>query len=277
MSTLAPYPTADIADLHPLVPFYQAILDTLPAAVGVFEIVTSTDFRVAFMNRMARESGYAATTEIIGKRLDEIMPAATVVQVTRRFQDCIERDAAQTIEDSYQLPNSLMWTTSTFVPIRDVDGRITHILSTWKDITADKQRALAEQQRQDELIDQQTATLAEMSTPLLTISDTTVVMPLVGAVDSRRVSQIMDTLLQGVSASRASIVILDITGVSVVDTQVADAFIRASQAVSLLGAQVVLTGIRPEVAQTLVQLGVDLRSIITRGTLQDGITYALRK
>jgi anti-anti-sigma regulatory factor len=118
--------------------------------------------------------------------------------------------------------------------------------------------------------------LAELSTPLLTISATTVVMPLVGAVDSRRVAQIMDTLLNGVSASRASIVILDITGVSVVDTQVADAFIRASQAVSLLGAQVVLTGIRPEVAQTLVQLGVDLRSIITRGTLQDGITYALR-
>ena len=70
--------------------------------------------------------------------------------------------------------------------------------------------------------------------------------------------------------------ILDITGVAVVDTQVADAFIRASQAVGLLGAQVVLTGIRPEVAQTLVQLGVDLRSIITRGTLQDGIAYALR-
>jgi rsbT co-antagonist protein RsbR len=60
-----------------------------------------------------------------------------------------------------------------------------------------------------------------------------------------------------------------------VDTQVANAFIRASQAVSLLGAQVVLTGIRPEVAQTLVGLGVDLQGIITRSTLRDGITYAL--
>jgi len=160
--------------------------------------------------------------------------------------------------------------------MRDADGPITHILCLWKDTTAEKQCQLAEQQNKEEIIEQQTAALAEMSTPLLTISDTTVVLPLVGAVDSRRVAQIMETLLQGVAASRASIVILDITGVAVVDTQVANAFIRASQAVSLLGAQVVLTGIRPEVAQTLVQLGVDLRIIITRGTLQDGITYALR-
>jgi anti-anti-sigma regulatory factor len=276
MSTLASYPIADVADLHPLVPFYQTVLDALPLAVGVFEVVSSAEFRVAFMNRMASQGNYANTTDIIGKRLEEFMPPATVVQVIHRFQDCMEHGTAQTIEDSYQLQHGLMWTTSTFVPIRDADGRITHILSAWKDITAEKQREVAEQQYKEEIIEQQTAALAEMSTPLLAISDTTVVMPLVGAVDSRRVGQIIDTLLQGVSARRASIVILDITGVAVVDTQVADAFIRASQAVSLLGAQVVLTGIRPEVAQTLVQLGVDLRSIITRGTLQDGITYALR-
>jgi anti-anti-sigma regulatory factor len=275
MSTPALFPAVEVVDLHPLVPFYQAILDTLPIAVGVFEMVSSTDIRVAFMNRSAREADYTAP-DIVGKRLDEIMPAATVLQVAHRFQECMECGIAQTIEDSYQLPHGLLWTTSTFVPMRDADGRITHILSAWKDITAEKQRQFAEQQYQEEIIVQQTTALAEMSTPLLTISDTTVVMPLVGAVDSRRVAQLMDTLLNGVSASRASIVILDITGVAVVDTQVADAFIRASQAVSLLGAQVVLTGIRPEVAQTLVQLGVDLRSIITRGTLQDGITYALR-
>jgi rsbT co-antagonist protein RsbR len=275
MSTPVPPPANAITDLHLPAPFYQAILDTLPLAVGVFEIVSRTNFRVTFMNRIALQANYT-TPDTIGKCLDELMPAATAAQVARRFQDCIERGVVQTIEDSYQLPQGLLWTTSTFVPMRDAGGRITHVISTWTDTTAEKQRELAEKQYKEEIIEQQTAALAEMSTPLLTISDTTVVMPLVGAVDSRRVAQIMDTLLQGVSAHRAAIVILDITGVSVVDTQVADAFIRASQAVSLLGAQVVLTGIRPEVAQTLVQLGVDLRSIITRSTLQDGITYALR-
>ena len=275
MSILAPSPADAITDPPTQEPFHRAILDTLPIAVGVFEMVSHTDFRVAFMNRIARQANYTAP-DVVGKRLDELMPAATVIQVTQRFRDCMERGVAQTIEDCYELPTGLLWTSSTFVPMCDAGGRITHVLSAWTDITAQKQRQLAEQQHKEEIIEQQMATLAELSTPLLTISDTTVVMPLVGTVDSRRVAQLMDTLLQGVSATRAAIVILDITGVSVVDTQVANAFIRASQAVQLLGAQVVLTGIRPEVAQTLVQLGVDLRSIITRGTLQDGITYALR-
>jgi anti-anti-sigma regulatory factor len=275
MSTFASYPAADVADLHSQEPFHRAILDSMPIAICVYEVVSSTDFRLAFINSLG-SGDQTAGGAMIGKRLDEVMPAATVAQVIGRFQDCMERGSAETIEDSYQLPTGTMWTTTTFVPMRDADGQITHILSAWKDITAEKQRQFAEQQYKEEIIEQQTAALAEMSTPLLTISDTTVVMPLVGAVDSRRVGQIMDALLQGVSTSRASIVILDITGVAVVDTQVANAFIRASQAVSLLGAQVVLTGIRPEVAQTLVQLGVDLRSIVTRGTLQDGISFALR-
>src|SRR5262245_66224198 len=101
MSILAAYPTDAIIDLSTQEPFHRAILDTLPIAVGVFEIVSHTDFRVAFMNRIAREADYSVP-DVIGKRLDELMPAATVFQVARRFRDCIERGVAQTIEDSYQ-------------------------------------------------------------------------------------------------------------------------------------------------------------------------------
>jgi rsbT co-antagonist protein RsbR len=104
-----------------------------------------------------------------------------------------------------------------------------------------------------------------------------VVLPLIGTVDSRRAQQVMETLLEGVATSRAQVAILDITGVVVVDTQVADALVRAAQAVKLLGAQVVLTGIRPEVAQTLVGLGVDLSGIVTRSTLQSGIAFAIER
>ncbi len=102
------------------------------------------------------------------------------------------------------------------------------------------------------------------------------VMPLIGTMDSRRAQQVIDALLKGISESRAHVAIIDITGVPIVDTQVANGLIRAAQAVKLLGAQVVLTGIRPEVAQTLVGLGADLSGLITRGTLQDGIAYALK-
>ena len=89
--------------------------------------------------------------------------------------------------------------------------------------------------------------------------------------------QIVEELLTGVAANRATTAIIDITGVPIVDTQVAGALLRAAQAVELLGSRVVITGIRPEVAQTLVGIGVNLGSIVTRATLQDGIAYALRK
>jgi rsbT co-antagonist protein RsbR len=102
-------------------------------------------------------------------------------------------------------------------------------------------------------------------------------MPLIGAIDSRRAQQVMDSLLYGVANTRAETAIIDITGVSVVDTQVANALVRAAVSVQLLGARVMITGIRPEVAQTLVGLGVDLRGISAHSTLSSAIAIAMTK
>jgi rsbT co-antagonist protein RsbR len=123
----------------------------------------------------------------------------------------------------------------------------------------------------------QDVVIAELSTPLIPISDSVVVMPLIGAVDARRAQQVLETLLMGIGSTGADVAILDITGVPVVDTMVANGLIQAAMAVRLLGAQVMLTGIRPEVAQTLVGLGVDLRGIVTHSTLQSGIAAVLRR
>lgn len=100
-------------------------------------------------------------------------------------------------------------------------------------------------------------------------------MPLIGALDTERAQQMMETLLEAVARHRAQMVILDITGVHGIDTPVANALVSTAQAVQLLGAQVVLTGIRPPVAQMLVQLGVDLKGMVTQSTLQAGIAYAM--
>jgi anti-anti-sigma regulatory factor len=85
----------------------------------------------------------------------------------------------------------------------------------------------------------------------------------------------METLLEGIAANQADVALLDISGVRVVDTQVADALLRVAQAAKLLGTQIVLTGIRAEVAQTIVHLGADMSGIVTRSNLQDGLRYAL--
>jgi len=136
----------------------------------------------------------------------------------------------------------------------------------------------AEEERlklQDEIIRMQAATLEQLSTPLIPISDDILVMPLIGTIDSRRAQKMTETLLQGLVIHQARTAILDITGVPVVDIEVAQGLLRAAQAARLLGVRVVLTGIRPEVAQTLVGLGADLRGIVTSSTLQNGISAAI--
>jgi predicted ATPase/GAF domain-containing protein/tRNA A-37 threonylcarbamoyl transferase component Bud32 len=130
---------------------------------------------------------------------------------------------------------------------------------------------------QEQIIQVQAMTLAELSTPLIPLTDKIVAMPLIGTVDSQRAQQVLETLLDGVNKIQAQAVIIDITGMSVVDTAVAGTLIRASQAVRLLGAQTIITGIRPEVAQTLVGLGIDMNGVITLSTFQAGIAYALSK
>jgi rsbT co-antagonist protein RsbR len=130
---------------------------------------------------------------------------------------------------------------------------------------------------QERIIQAQAATLAELSTPLIPINDQVMVMPLIGAIDTGRARQMLDAVLHGIENSRVEVVIVDITGVTVVDTQVAATLIHAAQAVRLLGAQMVLTGIRPEVAQTLVGLGVKLTDIVTHSTLQSGIAFAMQR
>jgi rsbT co-antagonist protein RsbR len=159
--------------------------------------------------------------------------------------------------------------------IRASDNSPAVIASIINDMT-DQLRV--EQERmglQEQVIQAQQVALRELSTPLMPLADGIVAMPLIGTIDSRRAQQVIEELLQGVSDNRAATAIIDITGVPVVDTQVAGALLRAAQAVELLGARVILTGIRPEVAQTLVGIGVNLGSIVTRSTLQDGIAYAL--
>jgi rsbT co-antagonist protein RsbR len=154
-------------------------------------------------------------------------------------------------------------------------GEPTALGTTARDLTEQKRAENERAVLQEEVIAAQRLALRELSTPLIPISDEVVVMPLIGAIDSTRVQQIMETLLEGITAHQADVAILDITGVQVVDTQVADALLRTALAVKLLGAQVVLTGISPVMAQTLIHLGADLSMIVTRSNLQEGIAYAL--
>ena len=227
----------------------------------------------------ARTVGLKDSSEICGKT-DYDLPSA-------EYADHYRADDRQVIESGTvkinfeepqpHLDGSLGWIQTSKIPLFDTSGTVIGVLVVFEDITARKQAEEERVRSQAEYIQMQDGLLAELSTPLIPITQNVVVMPLIGSIDSRRAQQVLDTLLQGITERRARIAILDITGVPLVDTQVAGALIRAAQAAQLLGAQVVLTGIRPEVAQTLVGLGTELQGIVTRSDLQSGIAFATRQ
>lgn len=119
------------------------------------------------------------------------------------------------------------------------------------------------------------AAIRELSTPVIRVHDRILLMPIVGTIDSHRAHQIMETVLVRVTEEQARVLILDIAGVGIVDTRVADHLLKTTAAVRLLGAETILTGISASVARTIVQLGVDISTMHTRSRLADGIELAL--
>ncbi|NTV62373.1 MAG: PAS domain-containing protein [Oscillochloris sp.] len=256
---------AHIEQLQAQVVMYQRVLDTLPLIV--FWKDRESTFRGCNQNfaEMARIPSQAA---IIG-RTDQEMPWSGEQASAFRADDLevmnLDRPKLRIIEPITRSDGSTRWLETNKIPLHDENDKVMGILGTIEDIT---ERNAEEETRQ--------AVIRELSTPLIPVTDDVVVMPLIGSIDSARAQQVIESLLEGIEQTRARIAIIDITGVPVVDTQVANALLRAAQAVRLLGTDVVLTGIRPEVAQTLVGLGADLSGIKTRGTLRSAITQALR-
>lgn len=144
------------------------------------------------------------------------------------------------------------------------------------DITDRKRAEEALRLSKEETIQAQRELLARLSAPVIPISDEIIVMPFVGQLDQTRMQQALSVLLDEVQRLRVTTAILDITGVPEIDAEGTQGLVQAAQAVRLLGAQVVLTGIRPAIAQGLVTGGFNLDELVTRGTLQTGIAFAMQ-
>lgn len=160
---------------------------------------------------------------------------------------------------------------------RDEGGKAVVVSGAISDITDERERALAELHEQAHIIDLQSKAILELSTPVMQVWQGILVAPLIGTVDTARAQQIVESLLEAIVKSSASVVILDITGVPTVDTKVAHHLLKTVAAARLLGAEVVLTGMGPLNAQTLVRLGVDLGKVTTRSSLQTGLRYAFER
>jgi rsbT co-antagonist protein RsbR len=125
------------------------------------------------------------------------------------------------------------------------------------------------------LIDRQRMELLETATPVIRLWDGIVAVPLIGTLDSARSQVVMETLLESVVDQHARFAILDITGVPTVDSLVAQHLMKTVAAARLMGAECIVSGIRPAIAQTIVHLGLDLGTVVTRASLADALAYAL--
>lgn len=251
---------------------FYLLVENAPDAI----VVTDLNGVLTYVNQSFRTL-YGYGDECIGMAIPQFFPDSEHAHMAEILQEIHACGFWNGVLQHRRNDGTLFTGQESTLFIRDEAGNPQAMAAIVRDVT-EQQRA--EQERialQEQVIAAQQAALRELSTPLIPLADGVLAMPLVGSIDSTRAQQVIETLLGGVAEHQAQSVILDITGVPVVDTQVANVLIRAAQSVKLLGAQIILTGIRPEVAQTLVGLGIDLSGIATQSSLQSGIAHAMRQ
>lgn len=154
---------------------------------------------------------------------------------------------------------------------------LTWELKQSKKMKEELEEKLKKIQEQQKTIIQQQEDLLELSSPVTKVWDNILILPVIGTLDSQRTQIMMENLLQKIVETGCTIAILDITGVPTVDTQVANHLLKTVTAARLLGADCIISGISPAIAQTIVHLGIDLSAIRTKATLQDAMLYAMKK
>jgi rsbT co-antagonist protein RsbR len=245
-------------------------VDNVIESMADLLIVLGTDGLIKTANAAAaRLSGYAKEA-LIGQSINVLFSEIDVADIIAKqnvsYDEIPCRMKAETVV-------VVSFSASVMLNRR---GEFEGIVCVARDLTAAR-RAEEERLRMREAMQRQSILLQELSTPLIPITDDIVVMPLIGPVDEERAKQMCDVLLHGVVSRQARTAIVDITGVPVVDESTVQGIMKAVHGVRLIGAEFVLTGIRPQVASTLVRLGVDLGSTRTSRSLQSGIIHALRR
>ncbi len=161
--------------------------------------------------------------------------------------------------------------------LTSVETGINILISDLGDEVVQSNKRADQLQEKLDLIKKQRQAIEELSTPIIKMWDKVLVLPLIGTLDTRRSQKLTESLLTEIALTQSKVTILDITGVPTVDSAVANHLLKTVASVKLLGAECVVTGIRPEVAQTIVHLGVDLTGVETLSNLSEGLKWAFNR
>lgn len=206
-----------------------------------------------------------------------------VTVTSERLQKVIQALSFASVDEFEQCLN-LLQETEQEDEFRELETAFAIFVQELAEAKRQKERALAraEAAKSDleaklETIEMQQAAIRELSTPIIEVWTGVLCLPVVGVVDSQRSAEMTETLLEMIVSKQARTAIVDITGIDVMDTKTADHFIKMARAVRLLGAECVISGINPGIAQTLTHIGVDLTGVRTMRNLRDALQFHLRE
>ncbi|AKV00316.1 RsbR, positive regulator of sigma-B [Labilithrix luteola] len=267
---------------------FQALLDSIGDPLVVVDLEENLLLSNPAARVLVEGDGVRALGEWHGIRFSP----AEGQQAIERAASPFARALASNFVDREELYTTLRdgtgaWLSVTACPIRDAEGDVVAAVAVLRDVTehrrfaaelADKNaRLLASEHAKDDALRQLRLAVDELATPILEVWDDVLALPLIGVVDSQRAADMSEHLLSEIARRRARFVIVDVTGVSTIDTTTADHLIRTVRSVELLGAECVVTGIAPSIAITLISIGVDLGSLVTRLTFKQGLAECIRR
>jgi PAS domain S-box-containing protein len=215
-----------------------------------------------------RLTGYCAE-EIVGKKLSVFYTREDATKGTpdRELETATREGRSEDESWRVRKDGTKFWANVVITALRDAEGKLKGFGKITRDLTQRKEG--------EERIKRQAQEILEMATvPVVQVWDGIILVPLIGMLDSARTQQLMERLLQRLTETNSPVAVIDITGVPAIDTQTAQHLIETIKAVRYIGSEVVLTGVRPAIAQTLVHLGTDLSGATTRSSLTAGLRVA---
>jgi PAS domain S-box-containing protein len=233
---------------------------------------------VATWNEGARLSKGYEPHEIIGKHIYVFYPQEDIKSGKPEMELKVAQEQGRFEDEGWRVrkDGTRFWANVIVTPLYTVAGTLRGFGKVTRDLTERKQAEEARaQQAAAEILARRAQEILDISIPVVQVWEEIILAPLIGSLDSERTQQLMEKLLEGIVATRSTIALVDITGVPTIDTQTARHLVETMSAVRLLGAEVILTGVRPAIAQTLVHLGVDLGGVTTRSSLAAGLRFAV--
>jgi PAS domain S-box-containing protein len=232
-------------------------------------IILDTDGRVASWNPGSETILGYRSSEIIGQHFSRFFPTEEVQRGKPEMELKVATAEGRSEDEGWRVKKdgARFWSNEVITALRDQGGTLCGFGKVMRDLT--------ERKRAEEKATLQAREILEISTPVIQIWDGVLMAPLIGTLDSERTQKLMERLLERIVETNSAVALLDVTGVPTIDTRTAQHLAETTTAVRLLGAQAVLTGVRPAIAQTLAHLGVDLGEITTRSSLAAGLRVAL--